>query len=229
MSGRPGRPAALAIALVLALGPRPAFASFGTVQVQIRLPVDASLETHGIRRILVGGFLTGDYDRINVPGEAVRLLRSTMKKHTDFLIIDDPPPSLPEQRLDELKTNSAFFETIGREFSADLIVAGEVDFTGRDASGFVQEEVVSSTTGRRSVRTRYVERTDFKLRLDLIFLNGRDGSLLYETTFSQDEMLDAEEADALSAFYALADRFLDSYLRILTPGEQVETRTLFTD
>ena len=229
MIGRIGRAMLIAAALATAGGPRSALASLGTVQVQIRLPVDASLETHGIRRILVGGFLTGDYERINVPGETVHLLRSAMKKHTDFLVLDDAPPSLPEQRLEDLKTNSAFFETIGREFNADLIVAGEVNFTGIDTSGFVQEEIVSAATGRRSVRTRYVERTNFKLRLDLIFLNGRDGSLLYQTTFSQDEMLDAEEADALSAFYALADRFLDGYLRILTPGEQVETRTLFTD
>jgi len=144
-------------------------------------------------------------------------------------VLDDPPPALPEQRLEDLRTNAEFFAALGAEFEADLIISGEVRYDIHDQSGFVQEEVISPTTGRRTVRSVYLERTGYGLIIDLIFLRGSDGSLMYDTRTTQDEIFEGEEADPMSIFFELLERSREEFLRILTPGERIETRYLYHD
>ncbi len=217
-----------AAALVLGAAVAPAAAQ-KAIPVTIDLPVEARLDTTGVRRILIGGFLHTDYERFNVESELVRVLRNELRKGSDFLILTDPPVSLPEQQLDDLKRNAPFFQTIGDEYRADLIVTGKVQFGTVDRSGFAQEEYISPVTGRRAIRTRFVERTGFTLRLDLIFVKGGNGELVYETSFVQDEIVDADAADPLSMFYLLVERFQEGYLAILTPRKRTETRFLFEE
>ena len=225
---RAERAAILAPGLLLVALATPSLAADRT-QVRVTLPLDPRIETTGIRRILVGGFLSGDFDRFDVRRELVRGIRTALRRHSDFLVLDDPPPALPEQRLEDLKANAAFFTAIGAEFEADLIISGEVQYDVQDRSGFVQEEIISPTTGRRTVRSIYVERYGYGLRLDLIFLRGSDGALIYDTRTTQEEIFEGEGADAMSIFFELLERSREEFLRILTPGERVETRYLFRD
>lgn len=220
--------ACLALGLVLASPAAPVAAADHT-QVRIRLPLEPRLETAGIRRILVGSFLSGDFDRFDLRRELVRGIRTTLRRNSDFLVLDEPPPALPEQKLEDLKSNAAFFAALGAEYEADLIITGEVQYDVLDRSGFVQEEVISPTTGRRTVRSVYLERTGFGLRIDLIFLRGSDGALIYDTRTTQDEIFEGEGADPMNVFFELLERSRDEFLRILTPGERVETRFLFRD
>jgi hypothetical protein len=104
-----------------------------------------------------------------------------------------------------------------------------VQFGTVDRSGFAQEEYISPVTGRRATRTRFVERTGFTLLLNLIFVKGSNGELVYETTFVQDEIADTDSADPLSMFYLLVERFQEGYLAILTPRKRTETRYLFDE
>ena len=71
--------------------------------VRIDLPVEAKLDTEGYRRILVGGFLHNDSPVMDIEKEMVRALREELDKASDFLVLEDPPPSLPEQRFGELE------------------------------------------------------------------------------------------------------------------------------
>ncbi len=196
--------------------------------VRIQLPMEARLDTAGFRRILVGGFLHNDSPVMDIEKEIVRVLRKDLDKNSDFLILADPPPSLPEQRLEDLKKNAAFFMALAEEFRADLIISGQILFTTVDQSGFVQGEFISPTTGRRTIRSYYVDRTGYTLKLDLIFVRGSDGQLVYDTSFVQDMILNTDESDPLSVFFDLAERFHDSYLGIMVPRSRTEIRYLFT-
>lgn len=206
-----------------------AVAGFRTQTVQVHLPEEPKVDTTGYRRVLVGGFLVGDYNRFNLHREIVRLLRRSLGKNTDLLILDDPPASLPEQRLEDLKANAPFFQAIAENYRADLILSGRVHFDSADRSGFIQEEVLSPSTGRRSLRTRYVERTGFSLKLDLILVRGSDGALVYDISFVQDDIYSAEQADPLQAFFDLSDRFRDGFLALFTTRQRLETRYLYTE
>ena len=225
---RAERAGLLALGLALAALGAPARAADST-QVRISLPIDPRLETTGIRRVLVGSFLSGDFDRFDLRRELVRAIRTSLRRYSDFLVLDDPPPALPEQQLDDLKTNAAFFAALGAEYEADLIISGEVRYDIHDRSGFVQEEFISPTTGRRTVRSVYLERTGFGLVIDLIFLRGSDGSLVYDTRTTQDEIFEGEGADPMGIFFELLERSREEFLRILTPGERIETRYLYRD
>jgi hypothetical protein len=215
---------ALAVLLSLAIAP----AAAKTVAVQIQLPADPKIDRSGIRRVLVGGFLHNDFEQVDIEREIVRILRSDLRKHTDFLILEDPPVNLPEQKLEVLKRNAPFFETIAADYRADLIVSGRVRYTAEDRSGFVQQEFISPITGRRSIRTVFVERLGYTLRVDLILVRGSNGELMYETSFFQDEIVDVDGVDPLALFYILSERFRESYLAILTARGRTETRYLYT-
>ena len=199
------------------------------VTVRVRLPVVAKLDSAGIRRILVGGFITNDSPFMDTEKEMVDLLREELDKRSNFLILEDPPPSLPEQRLDDLKQNALFFQAMGEEYRADLIISGQVTFSAVDRSGFVTREFISPITGRRTIQSVYVERTGYTLRLDLIFMRGADGTLLYDTSFFQDEILLNDEGDPLSVFFILSERFNEGFLGILLPQVRTEVRYLLTE
>ena len=106
---------------------------------------------------------------------------------------------------------------------------GQVIFGSVDRSGFVTQEYISPTTGRRSVRSVYVDRVGYTLKLDLIFVRGSDGSVVYDTTLLQDEIVNLDEGDALGVFYNLAQRFRHTFLGIMLPTSRTETRYLFTE
>jgi len=199
------------------------------VTVRVRLPVAAKLDSTGVRRILVGGFLYNDSPFLDPEKEMVDLLREELDKRTTFLILEDPPPSLPEQRLDDLKQNALFFQAMGEEYRADLIISGQVTFNTVDRSGFVTQEYISPISGRRTIQSVYVDRTGYTLRLDLIFMRGADGMLLYDTSFFQDEILMTDDSDPLSVFFILSERFNEGFLGILLPQVRTEVRYLFTE
>ena len=206
-----------------------AVAGHKTQTVQVHLPVEPKLDTTGFRRVLVGGFLAGDYDRFNLHREIVTLLRRGLNRHTDLLILQDPPANLPEQRLEDLKHNAPFFQAVAENHRADLIISGRIQYGSADRSGFVQQEYISPTTGRRSLRTQYVERTGFSLQLDLIALRGSDGELIYEVSFHQDDIFSGDDVDPLHVFFELSQGFQEGFLSIFTPRDRIETRFLFTE
>jgi len=206
-----------------------AVAGFKTKAVQIQLPDDAKVDTTGLRRVLVGGFLVNDFGDFDMHREMVRLLRRGLIKNTDLLILEDPPTSLPEQTLEDLKINAPFYQTIAEDYAADLIVSGRLYFDAADRSGFVQEEILDPMSGRRSLRSRFMERTGFSLRLDLILVRGSDGELIYDVSFFEDDIYSAEQADSLQAFFDLAERFRDKFLALFTTQQRLETRYLFTE
>jgi hypothetical protein len=157
------------------------------------------------------------------------LLRSLFQKHTGFEIIDADSPPLPEQPIEEAMRNSEYWKRLATRFNADLIVAGTVDFTASDQSGFVQEDVISELTGQRLRRSRWVERESFKLDLGLFFVRGASGDLLYEDHFVEEMMFDGKLNDDLTVLHQVFDRVSEGVLGIVTTRPRVEMRHLFTE
>ena len=214
--------------LGLALVPSPASAG-GTVEVQIKLPAPQKIDTTGMNRLMVGGFRTNDHPTLDLDREINRSLRDLLRRNTRFEILEIEPLPLPEQPIDEAIRNTAYWKRIGARFGADVIVAGTLDFTSRDQSGFVQEDFISELTGQRVRRTRWIERESFKMDLGLYLFRGSSGDLLYEDHFTEEMALDGKGADGLSVLHQLVERVGEGVLTILTPRTRIETRHLFTE
>ena len=201
----------------------------GTVEVQVKLPTPQKIDTTGMSRLLVGGFRANDHPSVDVDREVNRSLRDLLKKNTRFEIIEADSLPLPEQSIEEAIRNTAYWKRLGARFNADIIVGGTVDFSSRDQSGFMQEDVISELTGQRMRRSRWVERESFKLDLGLYFFRGSSGELLYEDHFTEEAAFDGKSNDDLSVLNDLFERLGESVLGILTPRTRVETRYLFTE
>jgi hypothetical protein len=209
----------------------PAAARAGDVaRVTIAAPMPARLDMTGLRKILVTSFLVDkELVGVDVNKETVGLLRKTLSKKTNLVVLDVDPPPLPEQPLKDLLANSGFWRRLGETHGADLIISGKVSYESADRSGFVTQDEISPVTGQRVRRTRYVEREGFTLNLSLFFLDGATGRLLYEDQFTGENTLPGHGTDRLTALYSLFEQFEDDVLGIVVPKPRTAQRFIFTE
>ena len=220
------RPAALAlcVATLAAVAARA-----GVLEVQIKLQLPQRIDVTGVRRILVAGFRANDNPDLDVDVEYRKHLKSLLRHRSNFEVIDADPPPLPEQEPAEIIKNAAYWKRLGERFSADLILAGLVDFDKSNKSGFVQEDIINPTTGQRYRRTRYADREGFKLGVTHYFFRGATGELVYEGRLTEEVMFEGLGNDPLSALLQLAERMSPELLGVITPREKSETRYLLTE
>lgn len=204
-------------------------AAAGAVEVQIKLPAPQKIDTTGMSRALVGGFRTSDHPTLNLEREINRSLRGLLRKNTKFEILDVEPLPLPEQPIEDAIRNTAYWTRLGARFNADLILAGTLEFSSTDQSGFVQEDLISELTLQRVRRQRWVERESFRMELGLYFFRGSSGDLMYEDHFTEEAAFDGKGNDPLSALHQLIDRIGETVLSIVTTRTRLETRHLFTE
>ncbi|MBI3450908.1 MAG: hypothetical protein HY049_18585 [Acidobacteria bacterium] len=223
---RPLASAALAL-LVAGLGAMGARA--GILEVQIKLQMPQKIDVTGVRRVLVAGFRANDNPDLDIDVEYRKHLKSLLKHRSNFEVIDADPPPLPEQEPAEIVKNAAYWKRLGERFSADLILAGLVDFDKSNKSGFVQEDIINPTTGQRYRRTRYADREGFKLGATHYFFRGATGELVYEGRLTEEVMYEGLGNDSLNALLQLAERMSPDLLGVVTPRERSETRYLLTE
>ncbi len=204
-------------------------AAAGVVEVPIKLPVAQKVDTTGMERALVGGFRVSDHPTVDLDRELNQWLRSLLRKNTPFEVIDADALPLPEQSAEEAFRNAAYWKRLGQRFRAHLILGGTLDFSARDQSGFLQEDLVSETTGQRVRRSRWVEREGFKMELALCFFRGDSGELIYEDRFTEELAFEGRANDPLSVMHQLLGRASESILTIMTRRSRTETRYLFTE
>ena len=221
---RPGRLAAIS---TLPLFPMLLMA--GVVEVQVSLPTSQKIDTTGLNRLLVAGFRSGDHPTINLDEELIDLMRSMFRKRTGFEVLDIDPLPLPEQPMDEVIRNTAYWKRLGKRYNADLIIGGSIDFTTSDQSGFAEHDVISQITGQRIRQTVWVEREAFLLDLGLYFFRGASGELVYEDHYSEQLMFPGKFQDPLSVLHGIVDDLEEPILGIVTSRRRVETRYLFTE
>jgi hypothetical protein len=198
------------------------------VSVLVSLPLPARLDLSRMKTLLVASFLVNESELIDVNREAVRFLRAEFRKHTALQILDvTPPPAVPEQTVEDLVQNRAFWSHLGREFSADLLVSGVLQYTRRDASGFQDVDVVSPVTGQKVRETQFVEQEQFQFQIDVFFFDGGTGELLFRDRYHRQALFRGTMNDPITAFYGLGDTISEDVLSVVAPRKREEPRVIF--
>jgi len=188
------------------------------------------LDMTGMRKVLVTRFIVDkELPGVDLNKEIVALLRKTLRKKTNLDILDVEPPPLPEQPLKELLANSGFWRRLGETHGADLIISGKASFESADRSGYVTQDELSPVTGQRVRRTRFVDREGFTLGLNLFFMDGATGRLMYEDQFTGENTLQGHGTDRLTVLYTLFEQFEDDVVGIVVARPKSAQRYIFTE
>jgi len=199
-----------------------------TVRLSVMLPLPARLDLSNDKTLLVASFLARQTDLMDVGSELARFLRIEFRKKGPLQVLEvTPPPAIPEQTLDDLAANRDFWQMLGREHGADLIVSGQIRFDRRDASGFQEVEDISPITGQKIRTTRFVEQEQFTYELDILFLDGHTGALRLRDRLSRGAVFRGQANDPITAFYQLSEAVAGDVLAVVAPRTREEMRILF--
>jgi hypothetical protein len=199
-----------------------------TIRVSVGIPIPPRLQLEGKETILVASFRAPDSSLLDINRELVRFLRAKFNKHTALDVLDVvPPPAIPEQALDDLLANVEFWRHLSREYKADLVVSGVVGFRREDASRYEDVDRVSPTTGQKTRRTEFVEREEFFYALDVFFVEGPTGAVLFRDRIERSVAFRGQLNDPIAAFYELSDAIALDVLAVVAPRRRVEPRLIF--
>jgi hypothetical protein len=197
-------------------------------KVSVELPVPARLDLEGRKTLLVASFRTDESHLLDINRELVRFIRSEYRKHTQLEILPvAPPPAVPEQTLPDMIANHAFWKFLGGEYGADVIVSGVMKYDRRDSSGFQDVDVISPATGQKVRRSQFVEQERFSYELDIIFMDGMTGQLLYQDRVQRSAVFRGTQNDPISAFYELSESIAPELLAIIKPRTRQDVRFVF--
>jgi hypothetical protein len=197
-------------------------------QVPVGIPIPPRLELKGVESVLVVSFRTPESALLDVNRELVRYLRGKFRKGTGLEVLDVvPPPAIPEQSVEELIANVEFWRYLNREYGADLIVSGVVGFDRKDASRYEDVDYTNPQTGQKVRRTQFVEREEFDYDLEVFFMEGPTGMLLFRDRVERKITFRGQMNDPITAFYELSDSIAMEVLAIVAPRRRFEPRTIF--
>jgi len=197
-------------------------------RVDVTVPIPPRIDTENIHTLLVASFLTDESALLDVNDELARFLRAAFRRHSPIQVLDVvPPPAIPEQRIDDLIANHEFWKHLGREFGADLVVSGVAQFGRQEASGFEEVDVISPTTGQKVRETRFVEQEEFTYALDLLYMDGKTGGLLFRDKLRKAVRYRGLMNDPLHAFYELGESLGEDIVAAVSTRMRVESRMIF--
>jgi hypothetical protein len=197
-------------------------------KVAVTLPVPARLDLGDRRTVLVASFITDESELLDVNRELVRFVRAELRKHSGLELLPVvPPPAVPEQTLEDMIANAEFWKYLGQEFAADLIVSGIMRYDRRDSSGFRDVDVISPTTGQKVRQSQFVEQERFSYELDLVFMDGRTGELLFRDRLQRSAVFRGTQNDPINAFYELSESIAPDLLAIVRPRTREDIRFVF--
>jgi hypothetical protein len=197
-------------------------------KVSVALPVPARLDLEGRKTLLVASFRTDESHLLDINRELVRFIRSEYRKHTKLEILPiAPPPAVPEQTLADMIANHEFWKFLGGEYGADVIVSGVMKYDRRDSSGFQDVDVISPATGQKVRQSQFVEQERFSYELDIIFMDGMTGQLLFQDRVQRSAVFRGTQNDPISAFYELSESIAPDVLAIIRPRTRQDVRFVF--
>lgn len=199
-----------------------------TVEVAVELAVPPRVDVSGMKSLLVASFLVEENDLLDSNREIVRFIRSEFRKRSALQVLDvTPPPAVPEQTLEDMAANAAFWSHMGREYGADVIVSGMMRYTRLDASGFQDVDIVSEETGQKVRQTRFVEQEQFTFDVDLLFFRGSSGDLLFKDRLRREATFPGLANDPITAFYRLSETIAADVRAVVAPRSVSDARVLF--
>lgn len=198
------------------------------LRVSVSIPLPPRLRLDGVGSLLVASFRAPENSMLDIGREIVRFLRSEFRKHSSLEVRDVvPPPAIPEQTIEDLLANHEFWKHLAREHDAAMVVSGAVRFGRRDASGFHDVDVISPATGQKVRQTRFIELEEFAYGLDVFFIDGATGRLLFRDRMNRSVTFRGEMNDPISAFYELSEAVAGDVLAVVAPRKRVEARVIF--
>lgn len=199
-----------------------------TFRATVKLPVPARIDLGTRRKLLVASFRTDESHLLDINRELVRFIRSELSKRTELDVLDvTPPPAIPEQSLADMIRNDEFWKHLGNEYDADVIVSGIMEYSRRDSSSFEDVDIVSATTGQKVRQTQFVEQELFAYGMDVIFMDGRTGELLFRDRLQRSSVFRGSQNDPITAFYDLSDSIAPDLLAIVKPRVREDVRFVF--
>jgi len=199
-----------------------------SVRISVPIPIPPRLDLEEFETLLVASFLAEQSTLIDVDREIARFLRGEFRQRTSLEVLDVvPPPAIPEQQLEDLIKNHEFWKHLGREYEADLIVSGVVAYAREEVSGFEDVDVVNPNTGQKVRETRFVEQEEFSYVLDLLFMDGTTGSLLFRDRLRRAVRYRGLMNDPIHAFYELGESLSNDIVSVVATRMRVETRAIF--
>lgn len=210
---------ALAAALLAAT------AQAGVREVELALPVRAKLALTGHEKLYIGPFLRevkGDEAApklgFSVEAEFERELRRLLRKEAKFNLLAAlegvrPPTTDPL----ELAQAAEFWRELGARTGADFIVAGSIDFTIEERSGYKQEEYVSPYDGRTYYRQVLVEQTGFTYDILLQVYDARTGAVVHEEPLKDFHEVQESNVDEFSGMFANLYSLENQVVNIFVP------------
>lgn len=198
------------------------------MEVVARFELPPRLDPSGFDSLLVASFVTGATDLLETNREITRFLRREFHKRSRLDVLDvTPAPAIPEQTVEDLLANHEFWKHLGREYGADLIVSGVVDFLREDRSGFQDVDVVSPVTGQKVRETRFVEQVQFTYTMDLFFIEGATGTLVFRDRLHRSATYPEGANDPLTAFHELVGTIVREVLAVISPRVREDVRFIF--
>jgi len=197
-------------------------------RVPVDLPVPPAMSLEGMESILVASFLAPDTRLLNVNRELVKFLRGEFRQHTELEVLDVvPPPSIPEQSLGDLLANAEFWKYLSKEYEADLIVSGIVDYDRTDASSFQDVDVISPRTGQKVRQGVFVEQEEFFYELHVFFVRGKTGEILHRERFRRSMLFRGASNDPIAAFYELSESIAMDVMGAVSTRVRRDSRIIF--
>ena len=198
------------------------------VRINVPVPIPPRVDLEGFETLLVASFLANQSALLDVEREIARFLRGEFRQRTRLDVLDVvPPPAIPEQTIEDLIENHEFWKHLGREYEADLIVSGVVSYGRQEVSGFEDVDVVNPNTGQKVRETRFVEQEEFAYVLDLLFMDGTTGTLLFRDRLRRAVRYRGLMNDPIHAFYELGESLSDDIVSVVATRMRVETRSIF--
>jgi hypothetical protein len=198
------------------------------VEVTVSLPLPPKLDVSSMKSLLVASFLVNESEMLDLNREIVRFLRAEFRKNSSLRVLDvTPAPAIPEQTLDDLAANAAFWRHLGKEHAADLVVSGALRYTRSDASGFKDVDYVDDRTGQKVKQTRFVEQERFQFEVDVLFFAGGSGELLHRDRFRRDAIYGGLSNDPITAFYDLSETIAGDVVSVIAQRERPDVRYVF--
>ena len=227
--------AAVAFALMLPLSAGVALA--GTVQVKLKLPVRAALDLTGRNKLVVAPFQVVRQEgertfrgkQLDVKGDFQRYLIKVLKRDSGLDVEEVENVEYPSDDCEALAHDRDFWRALGERTSADLLLAGSLDFDVQDKSGYRTEEYVSPFDGRTYYRQVLVEQTGFDFDIVLMVFDGRTGARLYFDNFKDFKEFEGEKTDPLKGMFENLASLEDRILNVFTQKTVETSRMLLTD
>lgn len=199
-----------------------------SIRVSVPIPIPPRLDVENFETLLVASLLADQSTLIDIDREIARFLRGEFRQRTQLDVLDVvPPPAIPEQTLEDLIANDGFWKHLGREHEADLIVSGIVTYGRLEVSGFEDVDTIDSNTGQKVRETRFVEQEEFSYVLDILFMDGATGSLLFRDRLRRAVRYQGLMNDPIHAFYELGESLSDDIVSVVSTRMRVETRSIY--